>query len=61
MYASADDLRTMQALVQEAWRLVGPKDERHVESQRRLPARITHTRFLRLGRSSKKDVERSFP
>jgi hypothetical protein len=30
MYASADDLRTMQSLVQEAWRLAGPKNERHV-------------------------------
>jgi GNAT superfamily N-acetyltransferase len=30
MYASPDDLRTMQALVQEAWRLVGPKNDRHV-------------------------------
>jgi ribosomal protein S18 acetylase RimI-like enzyme len=30
MYASPDDLRTMQALVQEAWRLGGPKNERHV-------------------------------
>jgi len=29
MYASPDDLRTMQALVQEAWRLVGPKSLRH--------------------------------
>jgi hypothetical protein len=29
MYASPDDLRTMQALVQEAWRLA-PKNERHV-------------------------------
>jgi len=30
MYASPDDLRTMQALVQEAWRLVGPRNARHV-------------------------------
>lgn len=30
MYASADDLRLMQGLVQHAWRLVGPDNERHV-------------------------------
>jgi ribosomal protein S18 acetylase RimI-like enzyme len=30
MYANTDDLRTMQALVQRAWRLVGPKTVRHV-------------------------------
>jgi hypothetical protein len=30
MYASPDDLRTMQALVREAWRLAGPKNGRHV-------------------------------
>jgi ribosomal protein S18 acetylase RimI-like enzyme len=30
MYASAEDVRTMQALVQEAWRLQGPTNLSHV-------------------------------
>ena len=30
LYAGPADLRAMQGLVQEAWRLVGPTNERHV-------------------------------